>query len=270
MSISTLTVPYYRATIDGTNVNYMERSEKEGGCSALIRLTDRAKGVGDSLGLISKGGRLFSLAFPESSGWSNHVSYLAGHARTAMALPYLISVVNRCGESFKDGKIFVGTRNALEICSTGNFATSLLVMDKGAASFFGGLGGVFKAFVDGIDLGTTVNKFLEINNLWSKVSDDVEVGPELKEKLKEGIRSDWKATLLKVGRYALALFVGILSILTFVFKVAVAKELLIVGVVASIGSLIFSIASELTTESSRVVKVPERLLKLHDIEQLRV
>ncbi len=184
---------------------------------------------------------------------------MTGRARTALAIPYLFCAFSRCVDAFKEKNFLNGTRNALEICSSGNFAASLLVTNKAAASVLGGVGGVFKTAVDVIDLGTSVDEFFEYNNLRSKAASD----PLISRQVKDGISSKFTTTILKTVRFALAVFTGVLTILAFVFKVAIAKELLIAGAVAAVGSVIFSALAELTTASSKIVPVPKELMKLH-------
>ena len=262
MAVS-LSVPMFTAKFgEGASdtVRFMNRTEKQG-FNTVDRLMSRSKGVGDVLGLVSKSFRFASLAYPESNVTA-HISSVTGHARTAMALPYTLSVINKCVESFKDKKFFTGTRNALELGSTASFASSMLIPDKVLASTFGGVGSAFKTVVDGMDLGTNVDKFVHLNDIRSKAAAD----PACSAEVKDGINSQFTATILKVGRFALALFAGVLTVLTFVFKVAVAKELLIAGMVASIGSIIFSLASELVTESADVVPVPSDWRRFEKLE----
>lgn len=250
-------IPLYQGRIDGKPVSYVARTNVE---APVMTLMGQARGASACFGMLSKGGRLLNMALPETAGWTTHVSQVTGQARTALAIPYMYCVIGRCIESFKERKYLNGTRNALDACSSGNFVASALVTDRITSSFLGNLGGAIKTVVDGIDLGISVDKCFEYNSLRTKEFDDIEISEDVRSKVKSGISSQFKALILKVCRFALALFAGVLSILAFVFKIVLSKELLIAGVAASVGSIIFNIISELTSEGADYVPATQKML----------
>ena len=261
MAIS-LHVPMFTARLgEGVSdtVHYTRNTEKQG-LPTLARFASSSKGVSDILGLASKAARFGSLLYPDSNSYA-HVGAVTGNARTVMAIPAVIGSVNRCVESFKNKDFFEGTGNALEVGSNLSFASSALVTDRVLASNLSGVGSTIKTVKDGMDLGKNVDKLVHLNNLKNAAN-----ATTCSKEVKDGINSQFTATALKVGRFALALFAGVLTVLTFVFKIALAKELLIAGLVASVGSIIFSIASEMVTESSEIVPVSGSLRNCEVIE----
>jgi hypothetical protein len=134
-----LVIPTYHAQLGEDHVRFMDRTDEVGLPSAGGRFMSRTKGAADLFGILSKGARFASLAYPDSN-LTAHVSSVTGHARTALSLAAIVGGVNKTIEAFKNKKFFEGSRNVLELGATASFASSVVVPDKVLSSGLAGIG----------------------------------------------------------------------------------------------------------------------------------
>lgn len=261
MTVGNLALQMYSACFGSETVHYRKNPKKEGGLHALSRVASTAKGVSTLLGLGSRGGQLFLHAFPSSAGGGvSHVVKVLTRARGALSIPHLLTATHDLVESIKERRCLGITRGILDVGSTTHFVASALVADRAVASTLGGIGSTFKTFRDGIGFCSQVQKFFKYASLHSQVN---KADAPVPDEVKQGIATQCKTALLKVARYALMLFSGVLQVLSFVFKVVIGKHVLIAGAIASLGSVFANIFSELAKEGARIIPVSKHILALH-------
>lgn len=251
MTTTTLSATVYQATLGSQVVRFRDRSERNElyqsrDCiHVLDRTASRAKGAADILGNLSRGFNFAGHFVPESAtAWTSHVSSFTGRARTALCIPYFLTVANRC----KDNP---STRNLLEVGSVGCLAASLFPLEEAIGKGLGSVGSTFKIGVDAFDFADSFKKASNFSEL-GEIAATTGASPEVRS----GLDSQWWSQVCRIGRFALAVISGTIAFLGYAMKIALPPYILMVGLVASVASIIFSFAAELVSEGARYVPVP--------------
>jgi hypothetical protein len=195
-----------------------------------------AKGVVDLFGILAKSAELAgSMVSKEVASWTSQVGKTFSHARNALSLPYLPTVLKNFT---KDPSV----RNGMEVGKIGGYATALFVTDAAIANKIAKSGGAAAVVLDVIDLSQELNMHRACANL---------SGVQMNAEVRQVVDSQLWNSALRIAKLVLTLFAGITATGAWILGMAIPASLATAALIASLAALAISFSltySDNTTE----------------------